>query len=59
LQQSLTTQIALARNTIADLETQFTLVAAKTHALQPLYHRKQKAKVLVMARTTRFPVNAR
>jgi hypothetical protein len=58
LQQSLTTQIALARNTIADLETQFTLVAAKTHALQPPYHRKHNAKVLVMARATRVPVNS-
>jgi hypothetical protein len=57
LQQSLTTQIALARNTIADLETQFTLVSAKTHVPQPLYLRKQKAKVLVMARASRVPVN--
>jgi hypothetical protein len=58
LQQSMTTQIALARNTIADLETQFTLVAAKTHALQSPYHRKQKAKVLVMARSSRVKVNS-
>jgi hypothetical protein len=59
LLQSLTTQIALARNTIADLETQFTLVAAKTHVPQPPYHHGHNAKVLVMARATRVPVNSR
>ena len=59
LQQSLTTQIALARNTIANLETQFTLVVAKTHGPQPFHHHKQNAKVLVMARASRLPVNSR
>jgi hypothetical protein len=59
LLQSLTTQIALARNTITDLETQFTLYAAKTNALQPLYNRKHNAKLLMLARATRPPVNSR
>jgi|GEM_PF-4361537 hypothetical protein len=45
LQQSMTAQIELARNIIANLEARLALVAANPHAPKRLYHRKQHAKL--------------